>query len=256
MQPIRPMLLGLGLFTLGMIGMPSATPAALAQAESGQPSLVETSIEFSRRRGRGGEGTSRGEGSLEMPDGRNPSAYCILNPGRNDTLWHVNPLFLFQGTVAYMEVKKFQPLLLRGIEPPPPVIWSATPNAIGDDLIKAPLDGDPLEPGTRYEWLIYPTAASVQSVDQRTYRLTFQVMPNGPERDQITTDLEQLDADLVAQGADSATIAEAKATYFRDSNLLADALQILFSVDEADLTPNLSSLQATLIDTICSQDIR
>lgn len=80
-------------------------------------------------------------------------------------------------------------------------------------------------------------------------------MPNGPERDQITTDLAQLHTDLVAQGANSATIAVAKATYFLDNEMPADALHILFSIGETDLTPTLTTFQTTLIDTICSEEI-
>lgn len=289
MQPIRPMLLGLGLLALGLTEMPSPNPTALAQAVSMPPDSVQMNlrqitpvqttwaqpspeqsdsidlsfgqpvVDFFRRdpedRNRGSDGTSRGEDGVETADGSEPNRYCILNPGRNDTLWHPQPLFLIQGNVTHMEVKEFQPLLRRGIDPPPPLLWSVTPNAAGEDLVKAPFDAAPLEPGTRYEWRIYQTAARSDNSDHPIYILPFRVMPNGPERDQITTDLAQLHTDLVAQGANSATIAVAKATYFLDNEMPADALHILFSIGETDLTPTLTTFQTTLIDTICSEEI-
>ncbi len=265
MQPIRPITitasLGLGALTLGLASMLVNGPSAAAQLELTQLSPDPTIIEFFRRdpedRNRGRDGTSRGDGWVETADGSasEPSRTCILNPGRNDTLWHPQPLFLIQGQVSRMEVKEFQPLLRRGIDPPPPVLWSATPNAVGGDLVKASLDADPLEPGTRYEWRIYPPSARSADSDNPTYILPFRVMSNGPERDQITADLAQLHTDLVAQGANSAAIAGAKAAYFLEREMPADALQILFSVDETEVTPALTTLQTTLIDTICSEEI-
>lgn len=273
MQPIRPITvtasLGLGAVTLGMVGMLAKSPMVLAKTVVSPPhqtpihavqiGLGQTVVEFFRRdpedRNRGRDGTSRGDDWDVTADGSEPSRTCILNPGRNDTLWHPQPLFLIQGQVSRMEVKEFQPLLRRGIDPPPPVLWSATPNAMGDDLVKASFEADPLEPGTRYEWRIYPSSASSNNSDNPTYILPFRAMPNGPERDQITADLAQMHTDLAAQGGDHAAIAEAKATYFLDNDMPADALQILFSVDETDLTPALTTLQTTLIDTICSEEI-
>lgn len=264
MQPIRPITvtvgLGLGALTLGLASMLVNGPSASAQLEPIQLTPDQPVIEFFRRdpedRNRGRDGTSRGDDGVETVDGSEPNRYCILNPGRNDTLWHFQPLFLIQGNVARMEVKEFQPLLLRGLNPPPPVLWSATPNAVGGDLVKASLDAHPLEPGTRYEWRIfYPTSARSADSDNPTYILPFRVMSNGPERDQITADLAQLHTDLAAQGVAHAAIAEAKAAYFLDHNMPADALQILFSVDETDLTPALTTLQTTLINTICSEEI-
>lgn len=273
MQPIRPITvtdsLGLGALTLAMVGMLAKSPRVLAQTVVSPPhqtpvhavqiGLGQTMVEFFRRdpedRNRGSDGTSRGDDWAETADGSEPSRTCILNPGRNDTLWHPQPLFLIQGQVSRMEVKEFQPLLRRGIDPPMPVLWSVAPHATGDDLVKAPLDAAPLQPGTRYEWRLYQSSASSNDSDQPTYILPFQMMPNGPEHDQITADLAQLHTDLVAQGADGATIAEAKAAYFLDSDMPADALQILFSIDETDLTPDLTTLQTTLIDTICSEEI-
>lgn len=263
MQPIRPITvtasLGLGALTLTLASMLVHGPFVAAQLEPTQLSLGPTIIEFFRRdpedRNRGSDGTSRGDDWVETADGSKPNRTCILNPGRNDTLWHLQPLFLVQGQVSRMEVKEFQPLLRRGIDPPPPVLWSAISNGGSDDLVKAPLDAAPLEPGTRYEWRIDPTSASSNHSDNPTYILPFRVMPNGPERDQITTDLAQLHTDLVAQGVHSAAIAEAKATYFLEQDMPADALHILFSVDETDLTPALTTLQTTLIDTICSEEI-
>ncbi|MFH7243220.1 MAG: hypothetical protein ACHWZW_10255 [Spirulina sp.] len=265
MQPIRPITitasLGLGAVTLGLASILVNGPSAAAQVEPTQLSPDPTIIEFFRRdpedRNRGRDGTSRGDGWVETAEGSEaePSRTCILNPGRNDTLWHLQPLFLIQGRVSRMEVKEFQPFLRRRIDPPPLVLWSVAPNAVGDALVKAPFEATPLEPGTRYEWRIYQTSARAENSGLPTYILPFRVMSNGPDRDQITIDLAQLHTDLVAQGANSAAIAEAKATYFLEQDMPADALHILFSVDETDLTPALTTLQTTLIDTICSEEI-
>lgn len=273
MQPIRPLPitigLSLGALTLGMAGTLAKSPTALAKTEvvppyqtpaaSIQLSLGQTMVDFFRRdpedRNRGRDGTSRGDDWGATADSSEANRYCILNPGRNDTIWHPQPLFLIRGNVARMEVREFQALLLRGIDPLPPVLWSVIPNAVGDDLVKAPFEAAPLQPGTRYEWRIYQSSASSDDSDHPTYILPFWVMPNGPERVQITADLAQLHTDLVAQGAHSVTIVEAKAAYFLEKEMPADALHILFSVDETDLTPALTTLQTTLIDTICREEI-
>lgn len=164
---------------------------------------------------------------------------CILTPGRNEVVWHQQPLLVMQGTPDRMEIQGGS-LRTR--------LWddAIDPNA---DWVQAKVGPEPLQPGDRYHWMFYQRL-SPSSDPTRVYVLPFQVMAPGPERDQITTDLERLNGELDQAGVNAEAQAQAQADYFMAQDLPADALQVLFSVDSP--SPEFATLQAETVETICS----
>ncbi|NEQ29579.1 MAG: hypothetical protein F6K04_01050 [Leptolyngbya sp. SIO4C5] len=136
------------------------------------------------------------------------------------------------------------------------------PSAENTELEPAPIvyDGAPLQPGTEYEWSIFfleqsseaesSSGATVPSAEQQTIVL-FKVLED-EARDRITADLDQIQVDLEAEGADTEAIALARAGYFVENGLLADAMQEMFAVD--DPSENLLSSRANLVSELCQPD--
>ncbi|MGB3310497.1 MAG: hypothetical protein WBG32_02430 [Nodosilinea sp.] len=213
---------------------------ATAQTAPVHLSLSQTVIDFFNRddvedRSRGGAGTSRGPGEQRASE-----PFCILTPGRNETIWHQQPLFVTNGPINRIAVRQKAD---DRTQPDNPEIWSYSPRPDADLLIVAKTD--PLQPGNRYEWLFY------NSLDDNViFLLSFTVMPAGEERDQITTDLAQLEAELTQEGASIEAIAQAQADYFLAKDMPADALQILFAVEEP--SADLVALRTETVETICS----
>jgi hypothetical protein len=114
-----------------------------------------------------------------------------------------------------------------------------------------PYDGDPLQPGTTYEQQIETFTLDGRVVSSR--RFSFQIMPEGEERDHIAADLAQLAAELTQAERDAEAMALAKAEFFFERNLNADALGWLFSV--AEPSEDLAATRQTLIKDICSQEL-
>jgi len=181
---------------------------------------------------RGRDGGSRGSG------------LCLISPGDGDTVWTLEPLLIFQGDL--------KSTAFYGLEDEEP-FWTAplTPDEAFLLLAVQPYDGDPLQPGTTYEQQIEGFALDGRLVSSR--RFPFQIMPEGEERDQIATDLAQLEADLVHDDLDAEAIALAKAEFFFERNLNADALGLLFSVE--DPSEDLAETRQAMVEAICSQDL-
>ncbi|MBE9137734.1 hypothetical protein IQ254_11110 [Nodosilinea sp. LEGE 07088] len=221
-------------------GLTSAT-AAPAQSTSGPGAIIQGIVDFFRDddvddRGRGAAGGSR-PAATSMP-------YCVVNPGKNETLWSLQPLFVLQqGETERVEEIAVRP---RGETA---IFWSAPvlPAASDNQQIYA---GPPLQPGVEYEWLFYTTFLGEVYVD---FSLSFRVMAEGAERDRITTELAQLQSELAATAADESEQAIAIAAYFFDNDLLADALQFLFSVNSP--SEDLLATRETLVEAICSQPL-
>lgn len=211
-----------------------------AQTAPAHLSLRQTVIDFFNRddvedRSRGGTGTSRGPGEQQADD-----PFCILTPGRNETIWHQQPLFVTHGPINRIAVR------LRAndrTQPNNPEIWGYSPRPDAARLMVAKTDT--LQPGNRYEWLFYNSQN-----DKVIFRLSFTVMADGAERDQIATDLAQLEAELTHEGTSIEAIAKAKADYFLANDMPADALQILFAVEEP--SADLVALRTETVETICS----
>lgn len=179
---------------------------------------------------RGRDGGSRGSG------------LCLINPGQGEVVWTVEPLLVLQGNLQSTAL-----YVADGEEP----FWSA-PIAPTDDFVaKLPYDGDPLQPGTTYEQQVELFRLDFSVMSSRRY--AFQVMPEGEERDQIAADLAQLESELAEANEDAEVIAVAKAEFFFDRNLSADALQALFSVDAP--SAELVETRQAIVKTICKQDL-
>lgn len=220
------------------IGLENQTAAQTAPLHS---SLRQTLTDFFNRdgddvedRSRGRAGTSRGS-----RDRLANERLCILTPGRNETIWHQQPLFVMQGLMNRIAVRREADLT----QPSNPDLWSHSPVPDADRLAIAKTD--PLQPGYTYEWLFYETASDTRP----TYVLPFSVMAMGAERDRIATDLAQLEAELTQQGASTEAIAQAKANYFLAKDMPADALHILF--DMPDPSADLVALRAETVEMIC-----
>jgi hypothetical protein len=179
---------------------------------------------------RGRDGGSRGSG------------LCLINPGQGEMIWTMEPWLILQGNLQSTA------LFVADDEEP---FWSAPIAHTADFVAKLPYDGDPLQPGTTYEQQAEVFRLDFSVVSSR--RFSFQIMPEGEERDQIDADLAQLEAELAQTKGDAEAIAQAKAEFFFERNLSADALQALFSVDEP--SAELVETRQAIVETICQQDL-
>lgn len=273
MDKVRWMMAAMGSVAL----MATLAPAVPASAESPSHWLSWGRLLTFVRGGtlqdtnRGRDGGSRGSG------------VCLISPGHGETVWTLEPLFILQGDLkstalygldteetndagvhpglesdsesADSEVTNNErviedPEADQGANHAEP-FWSVS--LTPDDTFVAiqPYDGDPLQPGTTYEQQIETFTLDGRVVSSR--RFSFQIMPEGEERDHIAADLAHLAADLAQSEMDAEAIALAKAEFFFERNLNADALGWLFSVDEP--SEDLAETRQTLIKDICSQEL-
>ena len=155
-----------------------------------------------KRRGR--DGGSRGDD------------FCLINPGKNEKVWHLYPLFIWQGDTNTIGVRPQGQNI---------VLWRAKKEGNSEVNFKsAQYTGFPLQFGKSYDWLFY----SNTSKNIVTWE-SFQVM-DALERAPITADLSALNQKLEAEDATQEEIALQRASYFVDRQLWSDALQELFSV--------------------------
>lgn len=228
-----------GLMTTAMVSN-LGLPIAIAQPAP-EPSLTfEQVFDFFRGEVRD---RRRGQvsGSRPVRGGEPP---CLINPGDSETLWHQTPLFLLRGDIAQIEV---QPLGNSAAQ-----LWDAKPTATESGLLTAAYDGEPLRLGSSYQILIYENQPIFGSV--LTVQIPFRVMAEGEERDRIAADLDQLTAELTTEEAGAEAIAQAKANYFLENDLPADALHILFTV--AAPSKELVAAREALAADICSGELR
>lgn len=125
-------------------------------------------------------------------------------------IWHSSPIFIWQGEAQRIE------LLVSGSDE---VLWSK--NLQNSDRI-AVYEGEPLEPGRRYEWRLY-------SSEEDFLEVLFRILPR-EERASITAELTALENQLQANNATEEQIALARANYFAGRRLWADALQEIYRV--------------------------
>ncbi|QQE65133.1 hypothetical protein GFS31_18180 [Leptolyngbya sp. BL0902] len=179
---------------------------------------------------RGRDGGSRGSG------------VCLVSPGDGEMVWTLEPLLILQGDL------KSTAFYISDDEEP---FWT-TPLTPDETFVAIqPYNGDPLEPGTTYEQQVETFALDGRVVSSRRFPL--QIMPEGEERDQIATDLAHLEANLAHNDLDTEAIALAKAEFFLDRNLNADALGWLFSVDDPSRV--LAMMRQAVVEAICAQDM-
>lgn len=184
---------------------------------------------------RGRDGGSRGSG------------VCLIAPGDSEMVWTLEPLLILQGDLNSTALYGVNSEGMDSVEP----FWTAPLSPDETFVAIQPYDGDPLQPGTTYKQQIEGFAIDGRVVSSR--RFPFQIMPEGEERDQIATDLAHLEANLAQADLDAEVIALAKADFFFDRSLNADALGWLFSVD--DPSGVLAMMRQAVVEAICDQDL-
>lgn len=212
-----------------LVGLAELAPAAagLTPALSALDAVSPGNGQLSQRRGRDNR-RGRVAGTRGDP--------CLVNPGYGEEVWSLEPLFLWRGVLRRVALR------------PPGEASDFLALEVGqtiNGLAPATYPGGQLQPGEEYEWWWFV------GVSRRGF--PFRVMAAGEERDRITTDLAQLQDELETQGADAETIAQARADYFLENDLLTDWLQALFSIDNPSTA--FAESRNALIAEICGQDL-
>jgi Domain of Unknown Function (DUF928) len=161
---------------------------------------------------------------------------CMISPDDQKNtriIWSDRPKFIWQGKVKKIVV------IHRKSESE----W--TKSVTEDQNIAAYTDERRLQPGQTYEWQVW-------FGKEQSMRVKFKVM-EAQQRDRVTTDLQNLENQLKAEGQDTEAIALAKAKYFAENQLWADVLQQLYSVP----TPSteLSEFHQEIPDKLCNPQI-
>ena len=162
---------------------------------------------------------------------RNPKFICMISPDaptEGRIVWSDRPIFIWKGAVQKIAVR------ISGSEKD---LWSRT--VAGTQRIN--YTGEALQPGQTYDWLVFEDESSYKSVH-------FQVMD--VQRDRITTDLNTLENQRKAKKDDYEAIALAKASYFVQNQLWADALQQVYSVEKP--SAQLAQIRHDIPDKLCN----
>ena len=160
---------------------------------------------------------------------------CVVSPPARLTdttneIWHDRPLFIWQGAAVRIE------LLASGSEE---VLWSK--NLTPEDRI-ALYNGEPLEPGRRYQWRLYLS-------EQDSVGNSFKILPT-EELARISTELTQLENQLQARNATEEEIALERANFFAKRRLWSDALQVIFTTQNP--SEQLKNLAQEITAYICN----
>jgi len=225
---------------LGVVAIASATLLPQATAQLVPSSLGQLKVFRGLRsflsgpaedRNRGRDGGSRDGGPI-----------CVINPGYGEVVWHSQPLLLLQGNIEGVALHPAD----SGER-----LWSALTPPSEDSLFNVQYNGDPLQPGLRYEQWVYQVKRDLSVVEGP--KIPFQIMPEGEARDRIAAELTHLEAKLQHHGATAEEVATARADVFFEHNLPADGLQELFSVEAP--SADLIEARMAFIQDICSQDL-
>lgn len=178
---------------------------------------------------------------------------CLVTPtdigstdisGR-DAIWHDRPVFVWQGAIAQIKVIDMTTEA---------VLWEYSPTLRETHTIYA---GKPLQDNHRYRWQAF--TATDPTTPQRSFE--FEILP-AVVRSLINNGLNAAEHSA-ANTADSSLKglvrqAAARAQYFADRDLEADAVQALFSVDvtvsdetTSDSVAELLLAQQEILDTAC-----
>jgi len=178
-------------------------------------------------KGRGANGGSRGDD------------FCLINPGENEKVWHLNPLFIWQGDTNKIGLReKGQNILL----------WRDSVAQTESHLKSAQYKGLPLQFGKTYEWLFYSNTSK-----NIVREIPFQIM-DATQRAPITAELSALNKKLKAEGATEEEIALERANYFENRKLWGDVLQELYSVKNP--SAKLQSIANEVTNKICKPTSR
>lgn len=143
---------------------------------------------------------------------RGPCTIAPLDLKTNTVVWSDRPLFVWRGPVGKIEVR------LQGNDE---VLWSQ-PIEPGVGLLQ--YAGEPLQAGRTYDWVLFDTQNNAISA------VAFKVM-DAQEREQVNTQLQNLEQELKAKKATAEESAARRAQYFAQQQLWSDAWREAFSVD-------------------------
>lgn len=177
--------------------------------------------------GRGANGGSRGDD------------FCLINPGENEKVWHLNPLFIWQGDTNKIGLREKGKKI---------VLWRDSVAQKESNLKSVKYKGLPLQFGKTYEWLFYSNTSK-----NIVREIPFQIM-DATERAPITAELSALNKKLKAEGATEEEIALERASYFENRKLWGDVLQELYSVQNPSV--KLQSIANEVTNKICKPTFR
>ncbi len=160
---------------------------------------------------------------------------CLITPKPGQPLWNTRPVFVWRGDRRVMAVRQAS----KG-----GVLFKQTASPGAEKLQRLRYDGEPLQAGQTYEWLLFITP----SIPLRMDPIRFQVMADR-DRAPITADLQVLEQRLTAQNASREEITRQRADYFAQRQLWADMLQEAYGVDAP--SEELKLELNTLVKNIC-----
>ena len=146
---------------------------------------------------------------------------CAVSPGLlepQNLIWSDRPLFLWQADMQYIQMQRLEVIDMDGR-----IVWQKPLEASTQAVL---YDGPNLQFGEFYTWQL------TWRVDNRedTIDYTFQRM-DAETHQHIATDLEALAQQSQQANTDAEAIAMRQASYFIDSELWSDAMQVLYTVE-------------------------
>jgi len=157
---------------------------------------------------------------------------CLITPANLDegeTIWHDQPVFVWQGSVGKIEVIDAETQTS---------LWQYIPESGETTAI---YDSDPLRSGLRYQWRIYGVADLESPLLFQPFSIA-----SRPNRWLMSNGL----AAAASQTDSSAqNIAIAQINYFTNRLLYTDAIQVLFSANRE--TPEILAGQTEVIESLC-----
>lgn len=238
--------------TLSLILMLSLFPlslgalAAIAQLTQNQPRQTQPTPTPQSRKERSTWGAilslfKRGN------QGRNlvSRGVCFVSPGlleNKNIIWSDRPFFLWKGVSLTQEIRLYSPFNPSQKQE---VIWRQEIQQSSPSISFQAIQytGKPLAAGKTYDWEIFDRASKAQE------KRSFQVMEI-EEREQITTELQSLEAQLKSGQATDEEIAIERANYFLEKQLWSDALQSMFEVKNP--SPELHQKIQELLGELCN----
>jgi hypothetical protein len=184
----------------------------------------------------GGETEDKGRGANGGSRGDN---FCLINPGEDEKVWHLNPLFIWQGNTNKIGLREKGKKI---------VLWRNSVAQTESNLKSVKYKGLPLQFGKTYEWLFYSNTSK-----NIVREIPFQIM-DATERAPITAELSALNNKLKAEGATEEEIALERANYFENRQLWGDVLQELYSVKNP--SEKLQSIANEVTNQICKPTFR
>ncbi|MDY6938264.1 MAG: hypothetical protein SWY16_11410 [Cyanobacteriota bacterium] len=152
----------------------------------------------------------------EITGTRSRGGFCPIAPsgfGSTQVVWNDRPLFVWnevRANVTRVEVRDSDDMENSTL------LWSVEPTEN-----KVQYDGEALEPGQTYYWMVFFNGASAP-----TLAIPFEL---SADRDRIAAELAALE---LPEDASEEDIARIRAAYFNENGLPSDALQEALSVSE------------------------